>query len=111
MNRQSAADAAVQFVKLDEATPAELERLERLNVLIREKHIPIANVDLLKPSEVVQELKKRLPFEVSMATHTAAWKHFKVRPAVKSRESRENLVRPLRIRLCPQRLLVHESLG
>lgn len=83
-NRQSAADAAVQFVKVDDASPAELERLERLNVLIREKHIPIANVDLFKPSEVVEELKKQLQFKVSMATHTAAWKHFQVRPPPKS---------------------------
>lgn len=79
VNREKAADAAVQFVKLDDASPAELERMEQLNVLIREKHIPIANVDLFKPSEVVKELQKQLPHEVSLATHTAAWKHFKVR--------------------------------
>ena len=80
VNRQSVADAAVQFVPLSEASPDELQRLERLNVLIKEKHIPIANLGLLKPSEVVSELTRRLPFIVNMATHTRAWKHYNVRP-------------------------------
>jgi hypothetical protein len=50
-NRASAADVAVQFVKVDEASAEELDRLEKLNVLIREKQIPIANLGLYKPGE------------------------------------------------------------
>ncbi len=73
-NRKSVADAAVEFVKVDEASPEELARLEKLNVLIREKHIPIANLDLYKPSQVVAELKKRIPFSVNLSTHTATYK-------------------------------------
>lgn len=80
-NRKSAADAAIEFVKVDEASQEELERLERLNVLIREKHIPIANLDLYKPSQVVDELETRLPFRITLTTHTAAWKHYQARPA------------------------------
>lgn len=79
-NRKSAADAAVEFIRVDEASEEELDRLARLNVLIREKHIPIANLDFYKPSQVVAAMKKRVPFSVSMATHTAAWKHFRIRP-------------------------------
>lgn len=80
-NRQSAADVAVQFVRVDEASKEELERLEKLNVLIREKHIPIANLDLFKPGTVVEELTARLPFRANMSIHTVAWKYFKVRPS------------------------------
>jgi hypothetical protein len=80
-NRKNAADAAVEFVKVDEASPEELARLEKLNVLIREKHIPIANLDLHKPSQVVAALTKRVPYVINVATHTAAWKHFGIRPA------------------------------
>lgn len=80
-NRESAADAAVTFVRVDEASEAELSRLEKLNVLIKEKHIPIANLNLFKPGEVVRQVKARLPFRFTMATHTAAWRHFDVRPA------------------------------
>jgi hypothetical protein len=79
-NRSSAADAAVQFIKVDEASPQELERLDRLNVLIKEKHIPIANLGLYKPGEVVAELQTRLPFEVTYHVHTCAWRYYKVRP-------------------------------
>jgi len=79
-NRKSAADVAVEFIPVDEASKEQLERLEKLNVLIREKHIPIANLDLFKPSQVLAELIKHVPYCINMATHTAAWKHFKVRP-------------------------------
>jgi hypothetical protein len=79
-NRQSVADAAVQFVRVDEASPEELERLGRLNVLIREKHIPIANLDLYKPSQVVALVCERLTSPFTMSVHTLAWKHYGVRP-------------------------------
>lgn len=79
-NRQSAADVSVQFVSADEASDEELSRLEKLNVLIREKQIPIANLGFHKPGEIVAMLRVRLPHAVTMATHTAAWKHWKVRP-------------------------------
>ena len=83
-NRVNAADAAVQFVKVDEASPEELRRLEQLNVLIREKHIPIANIDLYKPSEALSKIRERCPFQVSMNTHSDAWRHFRVRPSTGS---------------------------
>jgi len=73
-------DVAVQFVKVDEASPEELNRLEKLNVLIKEKHIPIANLDLYKPGEVVAELNKRLVLPISIHVHTCAWRHYSVRP-------------------------------
>jgi hypothetical protein len=79
-NRQSAADVAVQFVRVDEASEEELTRLEKLNVLIREKQIPIANLGWFKPGEVVQEICKRLPYEITVNAHTNAWKFYKVRP-------------------------------
>jgi len=83
-NRKNAADAAIQFVNVDEASEEELNRLEKLNVLIREKHIPIANLDLFKPTQVVTQLQARLPFQITMATHTGAWKHFGVRPPTRA---------------------------
>jgi hypothetical protein len=58
-----------------------VERLEKLNVLIREKHIQIANLGLFKPGEVVEKLKGRTPHPVNMSVHTYAWKYYKVRPA------------------------------
>jgi len=79
-NRKSAADAAVEFVRVDEASDEELSRLEKLNVLIKEKRIPIANLDLLKPGKVVAKINERCPYRVSINAHSDAWRYFEVRP-------------------------------
>lgn len=81
VNRKELAEAAVSFVKLDEANPSELERMEKLNVLIKEKHIPIANLGMHKPGYVVSAVNSRLPHRFTSHAHTSAWKHYKVRPA------------------------------
>ena len=64
---------------VDEANIDEKSGLEKLNVLIRE-HIPIANLNLYKPTQVVGKLNQRVPFEISVSTHTSAWKYYSVRP-------------------------------
>lgn len=79
--RESVADTAVQFVKVDEASEDELKHLERLNVLIQDKHVPVANLGLLKPGKVVARLQEHVPFMVNMTVHTKAWRCFRVRPA------------------------------
>jgi hypothetical protein len=79
-NKKELADAAVEFIRVDDASEEELARLEKLNVLIKEKHIPIANLDLRKPKQVVAEVAAKLPYKFTLAAHTGAWQHFKVRP-------------------------------
>ena len=79
-NKKDLADAAVEFIKVDDASPEELARLEKINVLIKEKHIPIANLDLRKPTQVVAEVAAKLPHKFTLPAHIAAWQHFKVRP-------------------------------
>jgi hypothetical protein len=79
-NRKEFADAAVEFIKVDEGNKDELARLEKLNVLIKEKHIPISNLDLHKPTQVVTKVQANLPYKFTVNSHTAAWHHFKVRP-------------------------------
>jgi hypothetical protein len=50
--------------------------------MIREKHIPIANLGLYKPKEVVAELRDgNLNAKVDLHVHTRAWKYYKVRPS------------------------------
>lgn len=79
-NRASTADAAVQFIRVDEASAEEIARLEKLNVLIKEKHIPIANFGLFKPGDVVARVQDQVP-EMTISLHTAAWRFYKVRPS------------------------------
>lgn len=79
-NRKNASDIAVEFIKVDEASEEELNRLEKLNVLIKEKHIPIANLDLFKPSQVVKKVNALSRIKMTTHGHTDAWHFFKVRP-------------------------------
>ena len=80
-NRKQFADAAVEFVKFDEASAEELERIEKLNVLIKEKHIPIANLNLFRPGQVVVKVRDAIPYQFTIGLHAAAWRHLKVRPS------------------------------
>lgn len=79
-NRKELADTTVEFIKVDESKPEETARLEKLGVLIKEKHIPIANLDMYKPTQVVEEVAARLPHRFTVPAHAAAWRHFKIRP-------------------------------
>jgi len=76
----SVADASVEFIKLDEKNSDDVARLEKLNVLIKEKLIPIANLDLYKPTQVVKTVQDRIPFRFTMSNHTDARDRLKVRP-------------------------------
>ncbi len=79
-NKKDFADFAVEFVKVDMASAEELERLEKLNVLIKEKHVPIANLNLFKPTQVVRLVAAKVTLRFSIANHTAAWQRHGVRP-------------------------------
>lgn len=86
VNRASSADASVTFIRADEASAEEMSRLEKLNVLIKEKHIPIANLDTFKPSQVAELVEAGLGRTFTIGTHTSAWKHYRVRPATHAAE-------------------------
>ena len=96
-NRGALADAVIEFLRVDAAKPEEVTRLERLNVLIKEKHIPIANLDLYRPKDVVQRVNEKLqalpahPAPISVNAHSLAWKHFRVRPVAGFERPKETL--------------------
>jgi hypothetical protein len=92
-NKEKTADAAVTFIRVDETSPEELDRVQKLNVLIREKHIPIANHDLYKPSEVVDQVSARIGRRLSVNQHTSAWKYFGVRPPAGSKSPGNTVAR------------------
>ena len=79
-NRENSANAAIEFLHIDEADDEQKAHLDKLNVLIKDKHIPIANLDKRKPTEVVVAVSDVLPFVFNLHHHTMAWKHFNVRP-------------------------------
>lgn len=91
VNNIELADASVTFMKLDEANEDELERMEKLNVLIKEKHIPIANLGLHKPGQVVAAVHEKLPHRFTTNAHSRAWRYFQVRPRAKATKPEQTL--------------------
>lgn len=80
VNSPSAADLSMEFVQFDPQDPEESESYQKVVALIKEKQVSVVGAGLMRPSDVVKRVKNRVPFEFNMSTHTAAWKHFEVRP-------------------------------
>lgn len=80
VNHGNSADASVEFVHLNQADEEQKRHLDQLNVLIKEKQIPVANFDKKKPSHVVETVSAAIKFDFKIHHHTAAWKHFNIRP-------------------------------
>ena len=83
-NRENSADSAIEFVHFDQADEEQKVNLQKMNILIKEKQVPIANLNLKKPTEVVNNVSTSLKFDFKMHHHTKAWKYFKVRPVSNS---------------------------
>ena len=78
-----AADLAMEFVRLEDLSPEQREHVQAGTVLIRDRHVEVANVDRLKPSEVVVHVQEVWP-KFNLYYHTLASRYFKVRPKGKS---------------------------
>lgn len=80
------ADQALSFVREDDLSDAEKAVLKKLgktgSVVVREQVRPVANVNLMLPSEVVPAIQARVPFKFHMGHFVKAWKAFKCRPQV-----------------------------
>ena len=72
---------AVEFVRYDEKNPQEMERYKRAVALIKEKQVSVANLDLLKPGDVVRIVKERTGKHFGQHQHVQCWRFFHVRPA------------------------------
>lgn len=80
-NRPSTSDLAVEFVKFDDQNPAEMEKYTRAVAIIKEKQISVANLGLLKPGEVVSQVRARTGKPFSYHKHCQCWQSYHVRPA------------------------------
>jgi hypothetical protein len=78
-----AADLAMEFVRLEDLTPEQREHVQAGTVLIRDRHVEVANVDRLRPSEVVAQVRAVWD-KFNLYYHTLAYRYFKVRPKGKS---------------------------
>lgn len=77
---RSEADVALEFVRVGDLTPEQAESVERMQVIIREKQVPVSGMDLYKPGQVVALVRERIPWVFHPAHHTKCWRYFAVRP-------------------------------
>jgi len=78
--RPKSSDAAVEFVRFDPDNPDQMEKYRKLTLLIRDRHVPIANLGMLKPGQVVQQVAPKIRWKFNINRHTRCWKHYQVRP-------------------------------
>lgn len=79
MGPKTDADAAINWVRLDDLSPEQREEVERLEAIVRDRHVPVTDVGYL-PGEVAAEVSRRLGIKFTIADHTTCWKHFGARP-------------------------------
>jgi hypothetical protein len=81
---KSAADAAIDFVRLDELTEDErkvmIEAGRSGMVITKVKKLPVSSAGCMLPKGVVSEVQKRVAFDFNMVMHTRLWKNFKLHP-------------------------------
>jgi hypothetical protein len=71
---------AVEFVKYDPSKPEEMKQYERVVALIKPKHIQVANLGLLKASEVAKKVASTIGRPFNLHHHLICYRHFNVRP-------------------------------
>jgi hypothetical protein len=85
--KPTSADVAVEFVAYDPKVPTQVEELQRLTALIKERQVPVANLGFLKASQVVAQARTRLSGPFNLSHHVNAWQHYEVRPDGRSDKS------------------------
>lgn len=80
------ADLAVTFVRREDLSDAELKAMieagRQGTVIIRDRHVEVANKDLLLPGQVARLVEEQLPFCFDVQReHTEMWRRLGVRPA------------------------------
>ncbi|MEU8529849.1 DUF3644 domain-containing protein [Streptomyces sp. NPDC048629] len=79
------ADLAIDFVKLDELTEEErrvmVQAGRKGTVIVRDRHVEVADKAKLRAKQVCAAVEERLPFEFSpFSEHVEMWQRFQVRP-------------------------------
>lgn len=82
IGNHTASDAvAVEWIKYDPTKPEEMKQYDKVVSMIKTKQVPVSNLGLLKPTEVVHQVRSRLSQKFTLHVHTLCYKHFNVRPA------------------------------
>jgi hypothetical protein len=80
------ADLAINFVKLDELSEEERRVMVQAGrqgtVIVRDRHVEVADKDKLLPAQVARLVEDQVPFEFNVQReHTETWRRLAVRPS------------------------------
>jgi hypothetical protein len=79
-NNASNDAVAVEWVRYDSAKPDEMKQYEKVVAMIKPKEVQVANWGLLKPTQVTNEVGRRLGERFTTYDHKLCYEHFKIRP-------------------------------
>jgi hypothetical protein len=108
---KSTADAALTFVRADQFTPEQNAIMEQVQTIIREKKVPVEDLNGMLPRAVVEQVSKRLDKPFTMHTHTQAWRYYKVRPQSSAADPFATKSDFCRYNKAFQPVHLHDSLG
>ena len=75
------ADVAMRFVRVEQLPKDQQDQLQVVQTIVRDKQVPVSNLDRYKPSVVSKKVEAALGVRFSVSSaHTAAWRYYKVRP-------------------------------
>ncbi|MFJ4466166.1 DUF3644 domain-containing protein [Streptomyces sp. NPDC089424] len=79
------ADLAVNFVKLDDLTEDERRTMVEAGrsgtVITRDRHVEVADLNRMRPTQVAARVEEQLPFRFSASReHAEMWKRLRIRP-------------------------------
>jgi len=80
-NHNATDSVAIEWIKYDPSKPEEMKEYERIVALIKPKEVKVANLGLLKPSDVVTKVAKAIGKTFNMHQHVICYRHFNARPA------------------------------
>jgi len=75
------ADVAMRFVRIEDLPDEQRDQLEQVRTIVRDRHVPVANIDRHRPSYVCGKVSEVLGVKFTPShDHVQAWKHYAVRP-------------------------------
>lgn len=78
-NRVSSSDMSIEFLKMTDLTQEEKNNVSNAITLIKEKQVPVLNLNNYKPLKVCEEVSKKIGKVIGINFHTKLWKYYKVR--------------------------------
>ena len=79
-NHASKDSVAVEWVKYDPSKPEEMRNYEKVVAMIKPKEVQVANLGLLKATQVAQQVAAKLGKRFTTYDHKLCYEHFKIRP-------------------------------